>query len=103
MPELTIVEVLGSLAGIVIVVLLFLKHISEQRKLEMKSNLTHLESIKQIATDFREDSKLRKDEMMKNLDRNTDVISENTKQAGETSVVLGQTADVLRRLNERKT
>jgi len=102
MPELTIVEVLGSLAGIVIVVLLFLKHISAQRILDDKRDQAHIDSIKDIATDFREDSKTRKDEMMKHLDKNTEVIGENTKQAGETSVILGQTNEVLRRLNERK-
>ena len=101
MPELTIVEVLGSLAGIVIVVLLFLKHISEQRKLEIKSTDAHLESIKQIATDFREDSKERKDEMMKHLDKNTDIISGATEAIGANSAVLGQATEVLRDIGRK--
>ena len=88
------------MGGVVIVVLLFLKHISEQRKLEIKSTDAHIESIKQIATDFREDSKSRKDEMMRHLDKNSDTISENTKVLGETSVVLSQTTDVLRKISE---
>lgn len=93
MPDASILEPLGSLIGIVIVVWFFLNYITKEGK-------THTEHLKEISTTNRAESQSRKDEMMKHLDKNTEVISENTKQSGETSTVLGQTNDILRRIHD---
>ncbi len=102
MPTPDALEALGSLAGVLVVVLLFLKHISSQRVLDSKRDQDHVERMKDICDDFRNDSRLRKDEIIKCLDRATDVMGENSKVLGETSAVLGNTADVLRQVNSKK-
>lgn len=98
MPE---IESLGPAAAVVVVVFLFLKYLANQRKSDVERDSQHIERLKAITDDFRDDSKSRKDEMIRCVDRTTDVVSKNTEVLGETSVVLAQTTDILRRINDK--
>lgn len=89
LPDAAILEPLGSLAGIVVVVWFFLTHLT-------KSSKVHADALKQISETNRAESQGRKDEMMKHLDKNTDVIDGNSRVLGATSTVLGQATEVLR-------
>lgn len=96
MPTPEILTSLGQLGGVVIVVLLFLKHISKASELESKRSFEHVERMKDVCDDFVRITKMRKDELIDCVGLNTKAINENSKVLGGTTIVLTQAAEALR-------
>lgn len=93
---------LGPLAGTILVVLLFLKHLTGQREHDKQRDEEHSTRTKEIVDDMRADSQTRKDEVISCVKDATVAIGENSKIIGGVTVVLGQATEVLRKIDDRK-
>lgn len=93
---------LGPLAGTVVVVLLFLKYLTGHREHDKQRDIDHSARTKEIVEDMRVDSQTRKDEVISCVKDNTIALGENSKIIGGATVVLGQAAEVIRKIDDRK-
>jgi len=90
MIEMPDISTLGSSGAVIIVVFLFLKYLVNQT-----------DRIKQIADDFRSESNVRKQDLIRHLDRTSNIVDKNSEVLGKVTVVLEQTTTILRSIDKK--